>query len=263
MEWDFSKNAEIDEAVLSTAPEGYRGAYEKGDDGKYRISAASKPFVEAIVGLGTALRNERGVSRGLKGQKDVTEQLREALGFDTLEEAKAKFEELNGQVASASKVDPAKIKADIERTFNQAIAVKDAELGGMSKTLEKYMVENAAVLAVTAAKGNSTLLMPHIRDSVKLVKDGDDYVVRVLDSAGDYRGDGKGGFMDVAQYVGELKTNKTFAGAFESDNQGGSGQGQGVRPTGQQRTTFGAVSRDDMTPAQMMAKGLQDRGTRR
>lgn len=231
MEWDFGTNQEIDEETLAKAPEGYRAAYAKGDDGKYRVADGYKPFVDAITGLGTALKGERGVTKTLKGQKDISSVLKEHLGFETVEEAKARLEELNQQVTSASKVDPAKIKADIQKTFDGQIAEKDKELGTMKSTLDRYMVQSAAVTALAAAKGNAALLLPIIREQVELVKDGDDYVVRVKDGQGDYRGNGQGGFMTVEDLVAEMAKSKDYGVAFESEARPGTLQNN-QRPAG-------------------------------
>ncbi len=262
MEFDFSSNQEIDST--DTVPEAYRGAYVKDDaTGKFKIADTHRPYVDAIVGLGTALKGERGVTKTLKGQKDAAAQVKEALGFDTLEEARARFDELTGQVASASKVDPAKIKADIEKTFNLQSAEKDKQLDTMRGTLNRYMVESAAIGALAAAKGNSKLLMPLIKEQVELVADGDEYVVRVKDGQGDYRGNGKGGFMSVEDLVAEMKGAKDYAAAFESDLQGGTGPGQ--RPGQLQRQQVQRQqSKDDMSSSDRIAAGLAARrGNRR
>lgn len=264
MEWDFSTNQEVDEDTLAKAPEGYRGAYAKGDDGKYRISDTHRPFVDAIVGLGGALKNERNASKTLKGQKDASAVIKEQLGFETIEEAKARLEELTTQVATASKVDPAKIKADIEKTFNAQAAEKDKQIEAMQGTLNKYMVESAAVSALAAAKGNSKLLMPIIREQVELVADGDEYVVRVKDGAGDYRGNGKGGFMSVEELVAEMRGSKDYSAAFESDAGGGTQTNTGNRPGQQQRQQMQRQSnRDDMSATDRIQAGLQARRNRR
>lgn len=226
MEWDFTTNAEIDEATLGTAPESYRGAYEKGDDGKFRISAGFKPFVDAITGLGGALKNERKTTGTLRSQKDASAQVKELLGFDSLEEAKAHLDELTTTIATNQKVDPVKIRADIEKGFDVERQQLKGEVKTMQGTLERYMIEAGALAALGAAKGNAKLLMPIIREHVTLVKDGDDYVVRVKDAEGDYRGNGKGGFMSVEDLVAEMAASKDYGAAFESDNLGGSLNGQ-------------------------------------
>lgn len=260
MDWDFSSNQEVDEDTLAKAPEGYRGAYAKGDDGVYRIADTHKPFVEAITGLNGALKNERNNSKTLKSQKDVGSVLKEQLGFETVEEAKARLDELTQQVASASKVDPAKIRADIERTFNTEKEGLLGENKAMQETLNRYMVQSAAVSALAAAKGNEKLLMPLIKEQVELVKDGDDYVVRVKDGAGDYRGNGKGGFMSVEELVLEMRGSKDYAAAFESDQQGGSGQQTGQRPgTGSARAIASRQDRENMSGTDRIQAGLQAR----
>lgn len=260
MEWDFSTNQEIDEETLGKAPEGYRGAYAKGDDGKYRISDTHKPFVDAIVGLGGALKNERNTSKTLKGQKDASAIIKETFGLDTVEEVKAKLDELSGQVATASKVDPAKIKADIEKTFNVALDAEKAKNTAMKSTLNRYMVEAAAVGALSAAKGNAKLLMPIIREHVELVEDGDEYVVRVKDGQGDYRGNGKGGFMSVEELVAEMRASKDYGAAFESDNGGGTQTQTGQRPgQQQQRQMQRQQGREDMSSGDKIAQGLAAR----
>lgn len=261
MEWDFTANQEIDETVLGTAPEGYRGAYAKDEaTGKFKIADAYRPFVDAITGLGGALKNERKVAGELKGKKDVNAVLQEALGFDSVETAKARFDELTNQVATASKVDPAKIKADIEKGFNVQIADKDKELDSMRGTLKTYLVDNSAVTALAAAKGNSKLMLPLIREQVDVVKDGDNgYVVRVKDGQGDYRGNGKGGFMTVEDLVNEMKASKDYAGAFESDQQRGTGQQNPGRPGPVARTGLANNGNDNRNATSRIADGLAAR----
>lgn len=263
MEFDFATNQTIDEATLGNVPEGYRSAYEKGEDGKFVIAATARPFVDAIMGLGSALKGERNVSKTLKGQKDATAAIKEAFGFDTLDEAKAKYDEMSSTVATASKVDPAKIKADIEKTFNVAMGDKDNELKGMKTTLDRYMIQSDAVSALAAAKGNEKLLLPIVKERAELVKDGDEYVVRIKDGQGDYRGDGKGGFMTVAQLVLEMRGDKDYAAAFESDNGGGTGITR--KPGEQQRQQMNnQQSREDMSPNDRIKAGLEARrGNRR
>lgn len=258
MDWDFSANQTIEtDEGLQAVPETYRGAYEKGADGKYGIAASAKPFVDTIVGLRGALNNERKSTKELKGAKDVGAVIKESFGFETVEEAKAKFDELTKAVAEGSKVDPAKIKADIQASFDKVAAEKDAKVSKMQGTLERYLVKGAAASAIAAEKGNAVLLEPHVARMTKVVEDGDEYVVRVLDAQGDYRGDGKGGFMGVEDLVKELKADKTFAGAFESDTLGGAEDRQGRRPpTDTRRQT---QSREDMSPTDMLTKGLEAR----
>lgn len=261
MEWDFSANQEIDDETLGKAPESYRGAYVKDEaTGKHKIADTFRPFVDAIVGLGGALKGERNVTKDLKGRKDASEQVKALLGFDTLEEAKARFDEMNTTITTASKVDPAKIKADIQKTYDGQIAEKDKQLDAMKGTLDKYMVQSAAVGAIAAAKGNAKLLMPLVREQVELVADGDEWVVRVKDGQGDYRGNGKGGFMTVEELVAEMRASKDLGLAFESDSLGGTQTQTGQRPGQQaQRQVHRQQAREDMSATDRIQAGLQQR----
>lgn len=262
MEWDFNANQTVDEETLARAPEAYRGAYEKGDDGKYAIAPAFKPFIESITGLGTALKAERGVTKTLKGTKDISEALKETFGFDKIEDVKAKWDEYAAAAAAGSKIDPAKIKADIQATFDKDMSKKDQQLADMQSSLERYMVKGSATSALAAAKGNTVLLEPHILARTKVVADNGEYVVRVLDASGDYRGNGRGGFMTVEDLVAEMKSDTVFAAAFESDAPRGSAEQQrGRQPSQQQQQQHRQRSdRDNMSPNDMIAAGLQARG---
>lgn len=259
MEWDFNANAEIDEDTLGRAPEGFRGAYEKGDDGKFRIGEGYKPFVEAITGLNGALGNERKTTKTLKSQKDISEQLRALGDFNSIDDVKAHIDQMAETIASQSKVDPAKLKADIQATFDKDLAKKDGELDAMRGTLNRYMVDSAAIAALAEAKGNSKLLMPLIREQVELAQDGDDYVVRVKDGQGSWRGDGKGGYMTISDLVAEMRASSDYGAAFESDNAGGTQQGNPRPGVHQRRETQRQQSREGLSSTDKIAAGLAAR----
>lgn len=258
MEFDFSKNETVDS--LDTVPEQFRGVYSEGQDKKFTLNPTFKGIATAIDGLNGALRNERKSTTALKGQKDVAAVIKETFGLDTVEEVKAKIDELTGQVAEKSKVDPAKIKADIEKAFSTKEDGYKADKAKMQATLDKYLVDSAGLSALAGAKGNAKLLMPIIKSQAVVVPEGDEYVVRIKDPAGDYRGNGAGGFMTVEDLVKELKASSDYGVAFESDALSGGG-----KPTGQQQqqrqTQQRQAAKDDgdKTPAQMIAAGLQAR----
>lgn len=122
----------------------------------------------------------------------------------------------------------------------------------MSKSLENYLVTTAAVQALAAAKGSAELLLPHIQARTKVIKQGDEYVVRVLDEAGDPRGNGAGGFMTVQDLVKELKGHPSFGRAFESEAPTGSG----TRGRTSGNPAPALMQPADMTPIQRIAAGL-------
>ena len=260
MEFDFSKNPSLDN--LEAVPEQFRGVYTQGTDGKFGINPSFTGITVAIDGLNVALRSERKNSTTLKGQKDIAAALKEHLGFDTVEDAKAKFEELTAAVASKANIDPAKLKADIEKGFLVKEEGYKADNIKMQGTLGRYMVDSAGLSALAEFKGNAKLLMPIIKTQAVVVADGDDYVVRIKDSAGDYRGNAAGGFMNVGDLVKELSTSTDYKIAFESTAPTGSGKQVGARPlVGRQalQSQQAAIDKADRTPAQLIADGLAAR----
>jgi len=260
MEFDFTTNGTVDS--LDKVPEQFRPIYSQGQDGKFAINPTMKGIADAITGLNGALKNERKSTTTLKGQKDVAAVIKETFGLDTVDEVKAKIEELTQQVTEKSKVDPAKIKADIEKTFNTERDTLKADNAKMQGTLERYLIDAAATGALAEAKGNVKLLLPIIKQQAAVVKDGDDYVVRIKDATGDYRGDGKGGFMSVADLVKELKASSDYGVAFQSDAPSGSGKPAGQQTQQQTRQTSQQRQADalgEKTPAQMIADGLAKR----
>lgn len=226
MEFNFAQNQTVDS--LDTVPETFRAAYEE-KDGKFSVRTDLAGIVGALDGVNGALKKERGITTTLKQQKDATAALKE-LGFDSFDAVKARIDELGAAVAAKANVDPAKIKNEIEQTFQTERDGFKTTLAGMEDTLFKYLVRNEALGALNTAKGNADLLMPHIERVSRVVKDdaSGEYVVRILDGEGQYRGDGKGGFMQPKDLVAELRSSKTFGVAFESDASGG-----GADPKGQ------------------------------
>lgn len=261
MEYEFGKNETVD--TLDTVPEQFRGIYaEDPTDKKFKINPAFKGIATAIDGLNGALRNERKSTTTLKGQKDVAAVLKETLGLETVEEVKAKLDELNSIVAEKSKVDPAKIKADIEKAFSTKEEGYKGQLAKMQSTLDRYLIDSAGTTALAEMKGNIKLLMPIIKSQAVVVADGDEYVVRIKDPAGDYRGNGAGGFMTVADLVKELKASSDYGVAFQSDAPSGGGKQTGrtqPNPQQQRQTPAGSGSDGEKTPMELISAGLAAR----
>ena len=86
-------------------------------------------------------------------EDDIGATLKELFGDDVedVETAKTVAATLREQAAANAKVDPAKIKADIERSFNTERENYKGQLGKMETTLSKHLVDNAAVTALSHA----------------------------------------------------------------------------------------------------------------
>lgn len=236
MEFNFAANPALDS--VDTVPEAFRGAYVQGEDGKFSVRPEVAGLASAMDGLNGALKKERDTNKTLKQQPTATVVLKELGLGETVEAAQTSLTDLRAQLAAKAQVDPAKIKSEIEATFQTERDGFKTQLTDMETTLVEHLVGNVAKSAIAEHKGNELFLMPHIEKSAKVVKDDatGKYVVRVVDGDGQFRGDGKGGFMGVGDLVGEMKANKLFGGAFESEQQGGGGKP--ATPTSRQATQF-------------------------
>jgi len=256
MEFDFNTNQQVES--LDKVPEQFRGAYvenTESEDGGYVINPTVKPLTDAVAGLNNALTKAR---KEAKGRKSVTPaEVLEPLGFDSVESVQETLNNLKEQVEKAGegKINLDKMKADMQKGFDKQLAQKDEQLQGMSQSLQRYLVEKEAVNAITQAKGVSDLLLPTVRSQAKVIQEGDDFVVRVVDSDGEARGDGKGGFMSVADLVTELKSSPTFGRAFESE----APRGGGTPPGGQRPAVPNGGQQRELSSTEKIAAGLRNR----
>jgi hypothetical protein len=225
--FEILKNAEV--VDVNVIPTSYRALYTQSGD-KYVLSDTVKDVASAIDGLNRTNGAIRREVDELKAKKpDLTPWL--ALGSKLNVEgevnADAVSAAIDAVIAKGSKgyeVDMAKVKTSLEKTYTNNLAAKDGELNTMNKAMSRHMVEGAAKAAIAKHKGSVELLLPHVNNAVKVVKDGDDYVVRVLDAQGAAVPDGKGGFLDVDGYVASMRSHPSFARAFDSDAPSGGGK---------------------------------------
>jgi hypothetical protein len=258
MEFDFTTNQSVED--INAVPEQFRGAYVASDDGVYSISDTAKGLVEAVTGLNRSLAASRKEAKTLKGQVITPESVIGQIGeFDSVDAVKEHIAGLQTQLeeaaANGNKVNLDKMKADMEKAFagrEQEYKDRDAK---KDAALTRYMVQAAATSALANAKGSTELLLPHVMGKARVVEDGDDYVVRVLDDAGDYRGDGKGGFMTIADLVKEMKASQTFSAAFESE----APPGTGAKPGQSQRAKPARSQDGDLSARDRIKKGLAAR----
>lgn len=259
MEFEFAKNATVDD--VNKVPEPFRGFYSDAGDGTYTIADSFKASAASVDGLNRALRNARkDADESKKNRPDVApyQGLASLLGLEdnTPDALKSGIEGLLDKVSKGDqgKVNWDKMKNDLERAHNTALQAKDGELSTMHGTLVKYLVESEAVRAIAEHKGVPEFLLPQIKQRTKVVKDGDTFHVRVVDDSGDPRGNASGGFMSIGDLVKELKADKTFGRAFESDANSGSGK----QPSSSQQRT--PQQQAPMNPTSRIAKGLSNNG---
>jgi hypothetical protein len=227
MDFEFGKNTTVD--TLDKVPEQFRGLYAQGDGG-FVLNEQYASVGTAVDGLNRSLKAARRDADDFKKKvpnMDGYAAIGQLLGLEGDDAANA--DALRAAVEKTlseskdGKVNWDKMKKDLESGFNKKLADKDGELGTMNKTLQKYLVATAAVTAISTHKGVPELLLPHITAKTKVIKEGEDYVVRVVDDTGDPRGNASGGFMSIEDLVKEMKASPVFGRAFESEQKSGSG----------------------------------------
>lgn len=242
--WDFVKNAVVES--LDAVPEKYRGLYVE-KDGKFVIADAAKSLVGEFTGLHATLAdtkskltaaNGEAASRRVSGQA-LTDFLK-AQGVDnisadnpmeTLETHVTTLVEAN-KTGKQVKIDLDKIKTEAATRIANVTAAAKAENDVMLGALKKHMIGEATARALADAKGNVEVLTPHITSAARVIKEGEDYVVRVVDSGNTMRSNGAGQPMSINDLVAEMKGNKTFSANFESEQL----PGNGAKPNTNTRT---------------------------
>lgn len=218
--------------------------YVKQDDGTYKLDVGSVSGFELsnVTGLKNTVSTLRGENRNLK-------------------ESVAKFEGLDPKVAREaiekveefSKHDP---NAEVEEQVKARIAEQAKQFGKEKVTLtgerdeaigqlRNVLVKNACIEALTSAGGNVKLLLPVMEKSVRMRKDGSQFIAEVVNDKGDPRiGDSSGNPMTIPQFVQELKGTDDYSPAFKGTGSAGGGQ-DGNKTPNRQVPTGGQVSQSD------------------
>lgn len=268
MEFDFEQSGTV--ADVSTVPETFRGLYveAQGEDGAtvYKLADNVRPLVDAYVGTNKSLvqtradkkaASDEAMQRRLtkKGVLDFAQNLGiESVNEDEpLESVSSYISELTDQVKGGKelKVNLDKIRAESQTRIDEAVNVERAKTDKMQQALERYLVGEAAAAAIADAKGSRELLLPIIKEKIRVVQDGEDFVVRVVDTQGDFRSNGSGGWMDVGGLVSEMKTQDAYARAFESETPSGTG----ARPGSMQQAP--RQQQRELTPNEKIGLGLR------
>ncbi len=219
--------------------------YKKRDDGKYilDVSAVDGFALDDIKGLKSALAKER------QNVSDLTGKLGKFgdLDADKAKEALEKLEKFN-------KANPdEKVKEQIEAIKAQMEEKRKAEVEGLNKKastytkeIERLLIEATAAQVIAEQKGNTTLLMPHIKSKTRVREDNGQFIVDVLDEKGVPRispSSGNNSAMSIKELVEEMKSSDTYAPAFEGSGASGGGVPpiKGTKTTTQSLASLGVV----------------------
>lgn len=268
--FDFENNQTVED--LSTVPEEYRGLYQEGENG-YTISDNVKSLVNDYVSTNKSLVQERSAkSKANEEAKNrrlmlgELESLAQEYGMEIGDEGLPKafrtlVEDLGKKAKNGEslKVDLDKVKESMNRQHQEALDARDKEIQARDKALEQILIGQTATAGLAEAKGSIDLLLPHIERMSKVVQEGENpdgspkYVVRIMDADGEFRLDGKGGFMGVKDLIEEMRNSEKFARAFESEEKGGTG----TPPSGHRPGPRPSRGNDDMSPNEKISQGLK------
>ena len=117
-----------------------------------------------------------------------------------------------------------KLREDLVNKHTEALRQAEAERESAIQQLDRYRIDDALTQAVRKAKGTPELLMPHLRNRVRLDKSGDKARIEVLGPDGEPTiGSADGSLMTVDQLVAEFRASDIFARCFEGTGAAGSG----------------------------------------
>lgn len=104
-----------------------------------------------------------------------------------------------------------------------SLADLQKQIQAKDSSLRTYLVENELQRAIGAADGIPELLVPALKDKIKVVEDNGKYVARVFDGDTPRIGDSEGNYMTIGQLIDEVKSNPIFGGAFKASGATGGG----------------------------------------
>lgn len=216
----------VKEDVYGGLSDELKKEYKKQDDGTYLLDVTPVGDV--------ALENVKGLKSSVsaaRAERDKAQQ--ELKAFEGLDVTKAREAIQKVEDMADWKPDD-KVKEQIEAIKKQLtdkhlgeIGKKDEVVSSMTKQLEKMMIEANAATAIAESKGSAKLLLPHVKNATRMKQtDKGEFVVEVIDTDGNVRlspATGSTAPMSIAELVAEMKTQDSFAPAFEGSGASGSG----------------------------------------
>lgn len=178
----------------------------------------------------TGLVNKRDELLGkVTGYKDKLQ------AFDGVDAAK--YHDMLKQIDAIAEADDIKngdfekVRAKMLDEFAKKEDVSSATITKLMGQLEGMMVDSEVAKAIATAKGNSALLMPLLKQRIKVVDKDGELVVKVTEENGDPAVNDKGEPLTISALVESFKTNENYAGAFDSSGLSGGGLKPGTTET--------------------------------
>ncbi len=190
------------------------------------VESAGGYVLEVTEGLKTALGQERKNLSAANAKLAVFGDLDPTLARDALE----KVEEMKDWTPEETVQAQMKARdAQLLEKHRESLSGKDKEIQSLMTELERTLIDSAATEAIASHKGSIKLLLPHVRDLTRIIKnEAGRFVARIRGTDGEFRiGDSDGNYMTVPQLVQEMRSDDNFGRAFEGSGSSGSGAGDG------------------------------------
>lgn len=247
---------------LEAVPQQFRPLYtdKAGADGKFTVAEMFKGAAEAVVGLGRALKSERAAAKNRPAPVDLSPLSAFGDSVDAIAQGvTSKIKDLESQLASGGKVNIEKIKQDMAEAHKGEIAKLSARNTALQAQLYEHLVNSVAQGALAKEKGSADLLLPIVRQSVKVAEEDGKISVYVVDASGDRRYSGVTGQpMSIGELVAEMKLDKRYARGFDSEAPSGGGMTPGSGK-GKPPSPNGA----ELSPVDKIKAGIAAGGLRR
>lgn len=217
---------------IDEIPEALRGEYVE-KEGKFHLNAEGLPDVGKLQ---QGIEKERADRKKFESELKELKKTYEKIGkspeeIQLLIERETKAEEERLERAGEWE----KLKTQMNTKHEEAIVAerakikaKDDEIGKMKSSLEAYIIDAQATAAIAAHKGEPLLLLPAVRNRIKVTEADGRYGVKVVDQKGDIMVNGKGDPLSISDLVAELKNDPVYGRAFD----GSGSSGSGMRPSG-------------------------------
>ncbi len=198
---------------LDDVEENLRSLYVE-KDGKFSLAVDG---IEDTSALKEALRKERKRADDAEKQRKAWE--KSGKTPDEIQEL-IEAQEQRALTEAERKGEWDKLRGQMNEKHAKDLQTKDETIGQMRKRLEAELIDAKAVAEVAAQGGNPKLLLPHVRQHVKV---DEDFNVVVVDAKGVPRVDGKGDPLTISALIAEMKAADDFGQAFKGSEHSGSG----------------------------------------
>jgi len=228
-------------------------------DGKYflDVTPVDTFALEDVGGLKSAYAKQMAEAKELK---------KKVLSFEGIDPDEART--ALGKVKEMSDWTPEQkvqekiesVTLQMEEKHRKEMLDKDATIELQNQVIEQEKVHNAAAKAIADHGGDVDLLLPHVLASCKCKREGDNWVVSVLDAEGNPKISNQAGStapMTIVERVAEMKASDKFAVCFKATGAKGSGaSGNNSANTGATKTGIKTIKRSDQEAIEANIEGI-------